>query len=176
MKFISTDELEAQAARLLESLGALEVPVPIDIVAHRLGLIIEEVPLGDAVSGVLVVDGSRGVIGVNSGDAVVRKRFSIAHEIAHFVLHKGESDIFIDKAYVAFRNLDSAAGEKRAEIQANQFAAALLMPKESIRREMGEGVIDLGDEEVLKELAAKFLVSSQAMAYRMSALELLRAI
>jgi len=61
--------------------------------------------------------------------------FTIAHEIGHFILHHGESDLFIDTTYVAFRDSESTKGENRAEIQANQFAAALLMPALFIEQE-----------------------------------------
>jgi len=175
MKYIPTLELEGQAEQLLASVDALDVPTPLDVVAHRLGLHVEEVPLGEDISGVLVVSGGRGMIGVNLTQPVVRRRFTIAHEIAHFVLHRDESELFIDKTFVAFRDSDSGKGARRAEIQANQFAAALLMPAELIERELGGQVVDLAATDVIEELAERFLVSSQSMTFRLDNLGLITA-
>ena len=72
------------------------------------------------------------MIGVNEDHHSNRQRFSIAHEIAHFVLHHG--DTYIDKGYrVHFRDLESGSGTKREEMEANAFAAALLMPAVWVR-------------------------------------------
>ena len=173
MKYLQPKALENKAAALLESLDVLEVPVPVELIAHRLGLKVEDVRLGDEISGVLVISEGKGMIGVNSAHPGVRQRFTIAHEIGHFCLHQGESDLFIDKTYLAFRGSKSAEGKHRVEIQANQFAAALLMPAELVKRELGGELIDLAAVDVIEELAERFLVSSQSMTFRLDNLGLL---
>ena len=173
MKYIPTEELENSAVDLLNSVDALEVPVPIEMVAHRLGLGVEQASLGDDVSGVLVVVEGKGLIGVNSEHPTVRQRFTVAHEIGHFRLHGDETDLFIDKSYVAFRDSKAGEGKHRLEIQANQFAAALLMPAELIKRELGGEVIDLAAADVIDRLAERFGVSSQSMTFRLEKLNML---
>ena len=169
MKYIKSKELENEATKLLESLDAFNIPVRIDVVAHRLGLYIDEIPLDDEVSGILVVEDNQGTIGVNKFHSEVRRRFTIAHEIAHYILHRDKSELFIDKKYTAFRNADSSSGEMRIEIQANQFAASLLMPAILLKKEVAKlDDLDLGDDLALRRLAQKFDVSLQAMAYRLS--------
>src|SRR5690606_22147980 len=100
------------------------VPVPISMVAHRLGLATEAVVLKEDMSGMLVVEGDVGAIGYNASHAPVRQRFTIAHEIAHYVLHaknkNQRSRVFIDR-YVTFRrDQKSSKGEDHEGVQANQ--------------------------------------------------------
>ena len=101
-----------------------------------------------------------------------RQRFSIAHEIGHFVLHEGQT--YIDKGYrVQFRDLESGSGTKREEMDANAFAAALLMPDEWVKDAFYQQPFELTEDDVLQMLAQKFQVSTQAMSYRLMRLRLL---
>lgn len=92
--------LEEKAEETLRETDSYRVPVPIDVVAHRLNLKTEAAPLDERVAGMLVVEGDKGAIGYNSTHAVVRQRFTIAHQLAHFLLHvkkKMASQLFIDR-------------------------------------------------------------------------------
>jgi Zn-dependent peptidase ImmA (M78 family) len=169
VKYLPTKTIEARAAEVLQKTDALRIPVPVDLVAHRLGLVVEPASLGEDVSGVLVVDGDHGTIGVNKAHPPVRQRFTVAHEIGHFILHRDRSGLFIDKGYTAvYRDSTASKGEERGEIQANQFAAALLMPQDLLVEAVEHRGFDLGDEEALADLAREFQVSLQAMTYRLS--------
>ncbi len=141
-----------------------------------MGLSLLPAELGDDISGVLVVEGNSGTIGYDPTQAPVRQRFTIAHEIGHFVLHTSTSGVFIDKRYTAVfrRDQDSATGEHLEEIQANQFAASLLMPEDLLLSELRNHHFDLGDEQGLRELADRFQVSAQAMSIRLSGLGVFR--
>jgi Zn-dependent peptidase ImmA (M78 family) len=166
--------IEVKAHKLLEDHNCLRRPVPLDVLAHRLGLRVQPAILSDDISGVLVLDGNMGTIGVNSSHAPVRQRFTIAHEIGHYELHRTSSRLFIDKAYPAFlRSEASSSGEDRQEVQANQFAAALLMPADLVRAEARKSGFDLADESSLAGLADAFQVSRQAMSFRLANLGLL---
>lgn len=173
MKWISTKEIERRAADLLSTANAHALPVPVDRIAHSLGLDIEPAQLGDDVSGLLVVKEGVGTIGVNQSHPPVRQRFTVAHEIGHYMLHRHASGLFIDKAYNAvYRDSKASKGEHRAEIQANQFAAALLMPQDLIVQEVQSQDFDLADEEALPGLAQRFQVSQQALSFRLSNLKI----
>lgn len=164
--------LERMAERLLEQAGVGSAPVQLERVANHLGVEIQYADLGEDCSGVLVRNGNRAVIGVNEDHHSNRKRFSIAHEIAHFVLHKG--DTYIDKGYrVQFRDLESGSGTKREEMEANAFAAALLMPAVWVRDAFLSQPFDLTEDDVLAMLAEKFEVSTQAMSFRLMRLRLI---
>ena len=169
MTRIHLSSIEKKAADLLQSAGIKEIPVPVEAVAARLGLKVEWAPLGEEVSGVLVLNSGTATIGVNRSQALVRQRFTIAHEIGHYLLHGKSAELFIDKGYAAvFRGASAAKGEDPQEIQANQFAAALLMPRESVQKEIATHSFDLGDEQALSILAIRFKVSLQAMTFRLS--------
>jgi Zn-dependent peptidase ImmA (M78 family) len=111
-------------------------------------------------------EGERVVIGVNSVHAKTRQRFSIAHEIGHLLLHKGRP-MFIDRdGRLNRRDEVSTFGTDVEEIEANSFAAALLMP----RHLLAEAVSRLhnNSQAVSPEVLAKrFDVSVQAMQYRL---------
>jgi Zn-dependent peptidase ImmA (M78 family) len=166
--------IEVQAHQLLKESDSLRLPVPLERVAAHLGLQVEEAILGEDVSGVLVVAQGKGTIGVNSAHAHARQRFSIAHEIGHFILHQTKASLFIDKTYTVYRRDErSSTGEDLQEIQANKFAAALLMPEALVRQEVAKTGFDLGDETELASLADTFEVSTQAMSFRLANLNLL---
>lgn len=161
-------QIERRAQQILKKFGIKEPPVPIKQVAQELGLNIEPAALGNEVSGILVIQGDKGIIGYNRAHAEVRQRFTIAHELAHYLLHRGERPIFIDRKYAVYlRSGKSSTGEDLQEIQANQMAAALLMPSRQIRAAVRDTVFDLGDEEGIRELAEHFAVSTQAMSFRL---------
>lgn len=164
---------EARATEVLQELRIREAPIPVEQVALKLGLQVERATLGDDVSGLLVVQDGHGVIGVSSAQALVRQRFTIAHEIGHFLLHKEKMPVFIDKQFfkpylAAFRDSTSSTGEDRMEREANSFAAALLMPASMVRHAIAELGVDFADEDAIDELAKRFQVSRQAMTFRVA--------
>ena len=163
---------ETRVEELLADTGVKCAPVSVDKVAEHLGIKIELVDLGQDCSAVLVRKGIRGIVGVNKEHHLNRRRFSIAHEIGHFVLHRG--DTYVDKGYrVHFRDLESGSATKREEMAANAFAAELLMPAEWVKRAFDEQPFDLSDDDGLERLAKEFRVSVQAMAYRLINLEII---
>src|SRR5205807_10157244 len=95
-------------------------------------------------------------IRVNASDAPVRKRFTVAHELGHFLRHRDRftSRLIDDKMY------RSGFGSN-VEREANQLAADLLMPRELIRQFRKAGMNDP------KELATKFDVSLEAIRRRL---------
>jgi Zn-dependent peptidase ImmA (M78 family) len=167
-------KIEDITAKILAELGISELPIPVKKIAEMKGLIIHSYDLGENISGVLVINNNKGVIGLNPTESPVRKRFTIAHELGHYILHGGNKDsLFVDKEFkVLFRDQSSSNGDHRQELEANAFAAAILMPADILKREIGQLPLDLTDEDIIKSLAQKFEVSSIAMTYRISNLEL----
>lgn len=130
--------------------------------------ILEE-PL-NGLAGCLVVpeNKSEGAIAVDGGMAEERKRYTIGHEIGHYVnpTHRASSP----EGFQCTRNdmlTDRAApGDKHAkmEVEANQFAAELLMPASWVRRFLRP---KLGlDLQHIFEMARLFEVSKEAAARR----------
>jgi len=174
---MNRNNLEEKAEKTLRETDSYRVPVPIDVVAHRLNLKTEAAALGETVAGMLVVEGDKGAIGYNSTHTVVRQRFTIAHELAHFLLHvkkKLQSQLFIDRHTTYRRDGFSAGGADYQEVEANQLGAALLMPRNLVRQEVKKYDLDLDDEEAIALLAKRFHVSTAAMTNRLTNLQLLR--
>jgi Zn-dependent peptidase ImmA (M78 family) len=173
---MNNEQLETHAERVLRETETYRVPVQIEVVAHRMKLSTEAAALGEDVSGMLVVENDRGAIGYNSTHAPVRQRFTIAHEIAHFVLHlkkNRKSQLFIDR-HIFRRDENSATGSDREEVEANRFGAALLMPATLVHKEIRKHDLDLDDEDAISFLSKRFQVSTAAMTNRLTTLGLLR--
>lgn len=166
--------IEEIASQILADLNNYELPVPIKRIVESLGLNIHSYDLGDNISGVLVINKDQGIIGVNPLESSVRQRFTIAHELGHYILHKNSNEsIFVDKDFkVLFRNQESSTGEHKREQEANAFAAAILMPQRMLIEKIQEHFIDLTDELAVKRLAQIFDVSVMAMTIRISNLNL----
>ena len=165
--------IERLTTKILEELKIEKLPIPIHKIAEFRGLIIKPYDLGEDVSGVLVIEGGKGIIGFNPNESTVRQRFTIAHELGHYELHKDGNELFVDKDFkVLFRNHNSSKGEIIKEQEANAFAAALLMPEHFVRKEIEKYSFDLTNENSMKKLAKTFNVSVPAMTYRISNLGL----
>ena len=159
-----------QAYELLDQLGLKRPPVPVEKIAKNLGAVVRYSPLDDEISGMIYIKKGTPIIGVNSLHHPNRQRFTIAHELGHLVLHRDkiEGTVHVDKVFaVLMRDVDAAAGMDAIEIEANCFAAALLMPEVLLRSSLRSRVLDIDDEKPLVELAQKFRVSRQAMEFRL---------
>jgi Zn-dependent peptidase ImmA (M78 family) len=166
---------EQAAMEILRRFRVEKAPVPVDQIAKKLGATLQYEPFdGDEdVSAMLFRDDKRIIIGVNSAHARTRQRFSIAHECGHLQLHKGK--MYVD-ARVNFRDALSSQAVDSEEIEANAFAAELLMPRSFLLTELKKAVEKhkSHDAEVIADaLARAFGVSNQAMEFRLRNLGLL---
>jgi len=128
-------------------------------------------PFEGELAGMLVRDHDQVVIGVNSLYHPNRQRFTVAHECAHLALHEGE--VHIDRSFsfnvrVNRRDAVSSMAADAKEIEANRFAAELLMPYNMVLADLKERPIDVENEEAIRELARKYQVSIQAMTHRIT--------
>lgn len=159
---------------LLRSFGEIVLPIKIEEIAKSQGLKVLPYPLGEDVSGLLSIEDGKGTIGYNQSEPKVRRRFTIAHELGHYILHKDKSHLFVDKQFIyRSQNSNSTAVNQVMEQEANFFASAILMPTEQLRGHIEKTRIDLGSEDSIKELAKIFEVSTTAMSVRISSLGLL---
>jgi Zn-dependent peptidase ImmA (M78 family) len=168
--------IEKRVTDILASIPNLTLPIKVEEIAKSLGLKIVPQPLDETISGMLIIKDGIGTIAYNQTESNVRRRFTIAHELGHFILHKNEGTLFLDKNFsVLLRSqmTPETVQKQRLEQEANAFAAAILMPEELLKMELELKQFDFGNEEAQKELAKKFNVSSIAMYYRMRNLELI---
>jgi hypothetical protein len=141
-----------------------EVPVKIASMARALGIEVKSATLRPRISGQLQrssesPSGFR--IRVNRHEAPARQRFTIAHELAHFLLHRDFIGEGIEDS-ILYRSTLSDARES----EANRLGAQLLMPEKSVilaLRELG----GRATPEVAKILAARYDVSEAAMSIRL---------
>ncbi len=151
-------------------------PVPIEKIAGSTGASIRYKPLDHDCSGMIQrIDDKTAVIGINSSHSDVRKRFSIAHEIGHLVLHD-DKNLHVDeelRSNVQFRNEYSSLGVDDQEIEANQFAAEILMPEEMLLKDVGKSK-GKSPEVAIEDLAKLYNVSIQSMTIRLTRLGVIK--
>jgi len=153
--------------------------VPVDNIVASLGIKLKKDDVEDNLSGFLVRDTTRGtaVIGVNSNHSEPRQRFTIAHEIGHYLLHEGEIVHFDGDRpgfTVNLRHKDDSSISNDIEREANLFAAELLMPAQFLEQDERIKHLDLlDDDDVLKEISKEYKVSLQALTYRLANLGLI---
>lgn len=141
-----------------------EVPVKVGALAEALGLRVFRSVLPPNVSGMIQpVDAEPGIyeIRINKFEIPERQRFTLAHEIAHFLLHK--SDI---RAGVIDNIMYRSQLTSKKEAEANRIAADIVMPAAALRRALSE-MGGAADSESVDELAHKFRVSLPAMKIRL---------
>lgn len=167
------------ASNVLTAEGVKRAPVPIEEIAGKYAHVMYY-DLPDDVSGMLLplpneAGQRKWSIVVNDGHAEVRQRFTLAHELGHLLLHRYTTPHADGKFVVRFRNAKSATGSDREEIEANQFAAELLMPERLVLGHATRLGLDLGgdadpeaDAAALARLAKRFRVSVQAMSLRVA--------
>lgn len=112
------------------------------------------------------------VINVNLLDAEVRQRFTIAHEIGHFLLHNPSDTMYRDVTLKRYENIV----ERIEERQANNFAAELLMPKRLLAQlidkyltenNWGSLLDDIQFEILLKDVSKMLNVSKSSLDFRL---------
>lgn len=167
-----TKNPQLEAARLRKKYAGNQFPVPVDEIAKHEGIRVEAVPLDDDLSGMSFIKDGIAVIVVNAGHHTNRRRFTIAHELAHHILHRDylTNNVHVDKI-VLHRDPSSADGSDLKEIQANSFAAELLMPESELSRWSN---VDINDDTVVRDLAKRLKVSASALTYRLMNLSKVR--
>ena len=168
--------IDKLVTHLLEKNGIKTPPVDVEKIAQLLNIEIRKRPYdgNGGLSGVLIRDKSSVILGVNSKHHEHRQRFSIAHELGHFLLHEGEQ-VFVDREYkINYRDGKSSLGIHIKEVEANRFASLLLIPEEFLVKDLAKYEVDLFDSKELqklaKTLAAKYNVSPTSMMLRLSSL------
>lgn len=163
----SATKLRQEAERLLADCAIARPPVQVEKVAAHLGATVKYSPFEGELAGVLARDNVRVVIGVNSSHHPNRQRFTIAHECGHLKLHEGEA--YVDTEFrVNWRDDVSSMATDYKEIEANRFAAELLMPYRMLLPDLQKHGVDLENESAIKGLAKRYGVSEQAMTHRIS--------
>jgi Zn-dependent peptidase ImmA (M78 family) len=161
-----------KAHEVLAKYSITTPPVPIKEIVKKEGLNLMSYDLGDNVSGILVIQNNIGTIGFSPKNSRVRQRFTIAHELGHYLLHKqSKSEVFVDKDFIVKYRSEKVytPTELRHEQEANTFAAELLMPKSLLKAELAKNDYqNLSETEFISAMAKVFDVSIPAMTFRIA--------
>jgi Zn-dependent peptidase ImmA (M78 family) len=164
-----------EATKLLQHYQITIPPVPVERIAEQQGAQVIRQRSESPDSGFALRMDGRWIIGVNTQTSRLRQRFSIAHELGHLLLH--EEQLIVSTVQVHLRSHVSSLGTDAQEIEANQFAAELLMPRkfvlDSVATQMSQK--PLTRDELVHTLAREFDVSTDAMGYRLVNLGVLMA-
>ena len=190
---------EAVDAILLQC-GICDYPIDLDIIANEMGINLFKVGFKDkSLMGILVDNdtviesfNSQRFIAVKCGSYYTRKRFTIAHEIAHYILHCDETNNYYERnqydelsdrsepeyVVLAEDKIGNPYSEmftidrSEPEVDADFFAASLLMPTQMVKDAFQETNENKNLVQRVKKLAEQFNASYKVALYRLRALDL----
>lgn len=169
----------------IAELSPTHLPIPVKDIADshyriyvgRSTSLVEKLPdsvqkrgLNASLSGLLLLGQNVKEIWVAAAEAERsqgRERFTIAHELGHFLLHSEESvsssNFFICRTKDVHRTT-SSQNKRGKEVEANRFAAELLMPEQLVEQLAHQW------KASIPKMANLFDVSTEAMGIRLTQL------
>ncbi|WP_406442505.1 ImmA/IrrE family metallo-endopeptidase [Streptomyces sp. NBC_00631] len=157
---------DAAAKALLEKFSLDKPPIDPYGLAKQLGATVVPQNLASDVSGMLLRNDGQQVIGINQTHTKNRRKFTVAHELGHLLLHRGRPLILDSDLRINYRDSVSSMATDREEIEANRFAAALLAPEAMVRASAARVSAPSADD-LVDALAREFEISAQAMSFRL---------
>ncbi|WP_144112032.1 ImmA/IrrE family metallo-endopeptidase [Paraburkholderia sp. BCC1886] len=156
----SSDAPERVAQSFLSQYWDQQLPVDPVAIAKAAGVRVYTNPEMDRYAGWFYEDEQTGkpTIEFNSNDPLMRQRFTVAHELAHYALRHGARPRDSVQAF-------SLANYDPVEAEANKFATELLMPSAVVN-----GLIRIRNVTDPEVLASMFNTSAVAMKYRLKKL------
>lgn len=143
-------------------------PVKLGSMAKALGVEIKVSAMPTGISGQISRDNGRYIVRVNRNETRERQRFTIAHELAHFLLHRDLIDA--SPSGITDNVLYRSGAPERIEYEANRLAADLVMPSALVEAKLREDFRQIVTEATIENLADSFEVSKAAMEIRLSTL------
>lgn len=143
---------------------AASYPVKVGELATELGIEVKRAPLEPKISGLIQPSStspSGFEIRVNKYEVPERQRFTVAHEIAHYLLHRKEIGSGVVDNILYRSNLTS-----RKEAEANRLAADIVMPEKAVTAEL-KRLGGLTSPDIVDQMAELFRVSVPAMKVRL---------
>jgi Zn-dependent peptidase ImmA (M78 family) len=153
---IDTIDSPRKLQKFAESNGIKTCPLDVQRVAEKLDIQVLFHNFSDnEISGTLEKnDEGTWIIRVNDNHHPNRQRYTIAHELGHYCLHRHQELFFEDQIF--FRGLEPTKTER----QANKFASEILMPEEKFQEFLDQNITNVD------ELAKNFQVSTLALRVR----------
>ncbi|WP_296221747.1 ImmA/IrrE family metallo-endopeptidase [uncultured Enterobacter sp.] len=142
--------------KLAQNMGLKTIPFDLDSFVLKLGIVLHKTILPNDISGKLEKNRDNiWEITINSLHHPKRQRFTLAHELGHYFLHRNRCSLFTDKTLYRSSNMDTM------EYEANNFAGALLMPRDKLTqfiKDNGSDIDKIADYFFVSALAAKIRV------------------
>ena len=142
-------------------------PVPLGRLAESLNIKVKLSNLDSGESGLIEKTENGFQIKINRFESRERQRFTLAHEISHFLLHKNlieENGSLKDN--VLYRTNKTSVIER----EANKFAAELIVPIESFKNDIAQ-FEDPTSDEVIEILADEWQVSKSVISFKIAKLQ-----
>lgn len=156
-----------EANQILADFNLTHTDEPVDIywICQELGIRVFEADLADEVSGYIKQEHPQSlpIIVLNRNEFETRKRFTTAHELGHFVDRRNAQADGLEDGIYGFIDYRSPKERDIHELFADEFAGALLMPGDQVRKLQEKGVSTA-------DMAAHFDVSVPAMHVRLNRL------
>jgi Zn-dependent peptidase ImmA (M78 family) len=141
-----------------------EYPVKLGAIAERLGVKVLLSTLPRGTSGQIAQENGRFVIRINRHEAKHRQRFTLAHELAHFLLH---SDRIVAEGGWSENVLLRAPNQPiQIEYEANRLASDLVIPSHLLAKATADYSGPM-TSEVIEDMAQRFGVSTAAMEIKL---------
>lgn len=153
-----------QPEEILKNLGIYS-PCDIDLplVAFSLGAHVKFTPLSDC-EGYIIGTSERAIISINNATALPRQRFSLGHELGHWINDRGNNLTYrCDSSDMSQLNCLKTNFRQQKEVRANKFSARLLMPNHILQRHLDPKSITW---EQIRHIANSFNVSLTPAAIR----------
>lgn len=154
---------------ILKKQENMEFPIDPIKISNYFGLKVKSGEFSDSdISG--MINAKTKEIFIASSEPVTRQRFSVAHELGHYILHYQGKDTMPDEynaeLHVSYRDSVSSLGFSHKEMEANYFAACLLMPEHEIKKQWN-------NKQDINYVANYFFVSQVALTFRLQFLGLI---
>lgn len=157
----------ALVTRIFTLLPDLPIPVPIEELCGYFDIVDIRDLETEGFAAALIADAnkSKGAILVRKNSSRTVRRFSIGHELGHFLIESHvpgtDGGLWCSERQLRQSTLDACDRRARMEVEANRFAAGLLMPAHLVKRELAGACPDINE---IARLARHFDVSLEAMA------------
>lgn len=148
-----------------------KAPIDLKAIFGDLGIQYDELWMDDGASGSITRSGDNFTVAVNALESETRQRFTAAHELAHYLMHRdlmGDGNRMhrhVDTLFAGGEQSGDVLFKRSHEVEANRLAAQIVMPKKLVEQKFAE-TPDAG------MLAAQFGVSKAAMEIRLRTLGL----
>lgn len=159
---ITRDQIIERAVKLCELEGSVDVVK----IAEGLGIDVFAIENGDDFDADMAYDPITGTfqIEVNQNHPFTRQRFSIAHELAHYVLHQDN----VKKQGTINRIRFGSQDYDKHEAEADKLAAEILIPEKSLKEYLGENKVVTAAS--VMDISQKFRVSIMMVILRLKGL------